>query len=152
MSDSSSWWAKKLGGGSAPAPSRPTNVPNTWNVPIQREPTPAHMAPPDDLPVEHYDAPAPAPPGQLHALDAVVRFKGSKAAQNERMECPNCTSPSRKVYLFSRAQGQNENGSRVTLAKMNANGQMCAPASVCFECGYNGLFEAFGGSLSDMSS
>lgn len=150
MSDSSSWWAKKLGTAPAPAPPRPTNVPNTWNVPVQREPTPNYQPPPDDLPVEHYDAPAPAPPGQMHALDAVVRFKGSKTAQREQTLCPNCTTGSRKVYLFSRAMGQNESGGMVRLTKMNSNGQACAPASVCFECGYNGLFEAFGGSLSDM--
>jgi len=143
---SAEWWQKKLGVGTQAPAQRPTNVPNTWNVPVVRQPT---MAPPDDIPLEEYDAPAPAPPGNIHALDAVARFKGSKSAQRERAECPNCTSPSRKVYLFSRAQGQNENGNMVRLAKMNANGQMCSPASVCFECGYNGLFEAFGGSLND---
>lgn len=141
-----SWWQRKLG--TAP---RPGPTPQTWNLPQVRQPTPNYAPPPTDLPIEEYESGEPAPPGQMHALDAVVRWKGSKTAQREQTLCPNCTTGSRKVYLFSRAQGQNEAGGNVRLTKINTAGQTCAPASVCFECGYNGIFEAFGGSLSDMN-
>lgn len=143
MSDVS-WWQKKLG--TAP---RPQSTPGTWNLPQVRQPTPNYQAPPEDLPVQQWDGGDPAPPGQIHALDAVVRFKGSKTAQREQTLCPNCSMGGRKVYLFSRAQGQNESGAMVRLTKINSAGQACAPASVCFECGYNGLFEPFGGTLND---
>lgn len=149
MSDTS-WWQRKLGGGNGQAPSRPQATPNTWNTQRAGAPAPA-WAPPPQAPIEEYDSPDPAPPGQIHALDAVVRFKGSKSAQKERELCPNCSTGGRQVYLFSRAAGQDMQGKQVRLTKINTSGQQCPPASVCFECGYNGIFETFGGSLSDMN-
>ena len=141
MGDSASWWAKKLGQPVAPPPS----TPNTWNTPQVGQPTPSYQAPPSNLPIQQYEgAPEVNATGQLHVLDAAARWKGSREAQREQQLCPNCSTPSRPVYLFSRAISQNESGSgMVRMTKINSNtGQTCEPAHSCFECGYNGLFTA----------
>lgn len=132
------WWAKKLG--IAPAPVKST--PDTWNVPRHQPPTPAYERPPQ----QQYIPPADNDPiptdenGQIHFMDAAIRWKGGDATKKEHGICPNCGSRN----YFSRSQGQ---GRRIGL--INRSGQKCQPAPICFECGYNGLFESFGGGLTE---
>jgi hypothetical protein len=138
---SSSWWAKKLGQPAA----QPQSTPNTWNLPQVGAPTPAYApAPPSQVP--EYDAPVMDDNGQIHVSDAIMRWKGGEAAKTQHDTCPNCAMKGKKSYVHSRTHGQNENGQRMSLMKINQHGQACAPAPVCFACGWRGeLYVPFGG-------
>lgn len=133
------WWARKLGMPQA----QPTATPDTWNLPRHAPPTPAHAPPPQQQYVPQAEQPIiPDENGQVHMGDAVIRWRGGDGTTKETQECPNCGSRN----YFSRSRGQ---GKRIGL--MNKHGQACQPAPICFECGYNGMFEAFGGAFTDLA-
>lgn len=70
--------------------------------------------------------------GQIHFMDAAMRWRGGKGTKTETGRCPECGS----ANFFSRKEG----------TKMTANGPV-APAPQCFDCGFNGVYEPFGGDL-----
>lgn len=128
-----SWWAKRLG--TAPPP---TSTPDAWNMPRYAPPTPSHVQAPQQQFVPQMEAPVLDENGQMHMADAIVRWRGGDGTKKETQTCPNCGGRN----YFSRSSGQ---GKRIGL--MNRSGQACPPAPICFECGYNGIFESFGGGL-----
>jgi hypothetical protein len=130
------WWAKKLGMPQA----QPQATPDTWNTPRHVPPTPSYQQPPPQQYVQPTDAPVVDENGQVHVGDAIIRWRGGDGNKEQGL-CPNCNSRN----YFSRSKGQ---GKRIGL--MNKNGQACTPAPICFECGYNGMFEAFGGAFTDL--
>ena len=140
MGDAAGWWARKLG--TTPAPS---STPDTWSLPRHAAPTPAYApAPPPVIP--QVDALVADEHGQVHVGDAIVRWRGGDGMA-ERMHCPRCAARGKQGNLmFSRSHGQ---GQRIGL--INKSGQQCAPAPICFECGYNGLYEPFGGDLNGLA-
>jgi hypothetical protein len=79
--------------------------------------------------------------GHVHYMDAAAHFRGTKEAQADSADCPNCTVPDpvtggRKPGVMMR-----RTGSKI----MNTNtGIMVEPAPVCTNCGYNGKFEQSG--------
>lgn len=123
----SNWWASKLGNAPAPA-QRPQSTPPTYATPpirIAREvvPPPAYSQPTHVLTRQE---PPQEPPvdanGQVHIIDAVRRWKGTKDAQAID-SCPSCGSP----HVFAIRRG-------------GVNGN--SPAPRCTACGWNGgLFE-----------
>jgi hypothetical protein len=134
------WWAKKLGT-ERPAP---TSTPDTWNLPRHMPPTPAHQ-----MPQQSYVPPSNAlvadENGQVHVGDAIMYWQGGEGTK-EGLHCPRCAAKGKKSNLmFGRTHGQGQK-----LGLINKSGQHCSPAPICFSCGYNGLYEPFGGDLNDM--
>lgn len=78
----------------------------------------------------------------MHVGDAITRWRGGDGAR-DGMSCPNCQAKGKPGRLmFSRTKGQG-----ASLGKINQHGQTVAPAPMCFECGYNGIYQPFGGDL-----
>lgn len=119
------WWSKKLGTDRPPA----TPTPDTWNLPRHTPPTPAHQ-----MPQQSYVPPAnamiPDENGQLHMGEAIMYWRGGEGTRKETNRCPKCNG----ANYFSRSD-----------QKVFTQNGAATPAPKCFNCGYNGLFEIFGG-------
>lgn len=108
---SSSWWAKKLGGGGQPAgptPHQPSPPPSGYYPPQpQQQPYPQQQPPPSQEQEQEGEG--------LHRGDPRSWSRASKAAKEETTTCPECGSGN----YFS-----------ATYAKKGSN------KSHCFDCGY----------------
>lgn len=122
---SSNWWASKLGA-PAPTPTRTDSTPPTYRpaegirIAAQPPPQPPAYSQQHRVPVQQIEEELPAS-GQMHIMDAIKRFKGSRAA-NAIESCPSCGSS----HIFQVTRG----------GVMGA-----APAPRCTACGWNGLFD-----------
>ncbi len=118
----SNWWASKLGSTPA-APARGNSTPPTYRsaegIRIAAQPP---APPPAYSQQQTIQAPADdsAMPAQMHIMDAIKRFRGSRAA-NAIESCPACGSP--HVFQVSKSYGG------------------ASPAPRCTACGWNGLFD-----------
>lgn len=139
MTDSSSWWAKKLGR----APVTPTQ-PQIIQPRIQPRsnglvgPSGGSITPAGTQAQMWQEQQRNGPPPVMIEDDTVPGGKrmnwrawaGGRANQEETSRCPNCGSS----HYFSRRSE----------SKITQNGT-AAPAPQCFECSYNGMFTIFGG-------
>lgn len=125
------WWAKKLG------TQQPTqrSTPDTWNLPRHTTPTPGYE-PHQQQYIPQYDALPVDENGQMHFMDGAVRWQGGEGTHTETQRCPKCHSGN---YF-----------SRKSEAKFTKNGA-ATPAPQCFNCGYNGIYTPFGGSLNSIA-
>lgn len=133
MSDSASWFARKLGG----APQQPQAYqppPQQYAPPPQPQyPQPFHQQ------AQQFVQPQPqqldgesllrAAREGLIDIGTAVRegaklWKGGKGVKTETMNCPECDSP----HFFSR-KGKGVNG--------------MPPAPICMTCGFNGLWQQY---------
>jgi hypothetical protein len=132
MSDN--WFAKKLAemrGQPAPPVQQPgyypPGPPERWSPPGQQVvviPTHQHQQFQQGV----VDTPLPADEhGQVHVWDAVQRWRGGRGTKTETAACPQC-------------------GGNNFFSRKNAVTRGHAPAPLCYDCGYNGLFEQFGNS------
>lgn len=123
---SSNWWASKLGA-PVPAPSRPASTPPTYRpaegirIAAQPPAPPPAYSQQHRVPVQQVEEEELPAGGQMHIMDAIRRFKGSKAA-NAIDSCPACGSS----HIFQVTRG-------------GVLGSVPAPR--CTACGWNGLFE-----------
>jgi hypothetical protein len=110
----SDWWAQKL----APV----TQPRHGLTVPQQPQPVYYPQQPVYQQPQQVVQEPQEAPTAEIHAIDAVKRWKGGDAARMGG-SCPECGSVSGYTngYRSGRVNG-------------------AAPRSHCFECGWNGEF------------
>lgn len=118
MTGSADWFARKLGGGGGTAqPSATPRYPATSTPPAWRPP-------PLPRPGDHTRV------TEQNFHEMAGQWQGGKGVADAAM-CPRCGSDA----LFSRS----------TEKKINVNtGQTCTPAPICYECGYNGMFEQIG--------
>ena len=135
MSDTSSWWARKLGRPAGPVNSPPQAYQPSYGPTgpsggsITPTGTQAQMwqeqqaGGPPTVMVEDPNAPG----GQRFNWRA---WSGGRGNREETGTCPNCGSSN----YFSRKQN----------AMITQNGT-ANPAPQCFECSYNGTFQIFGG-------
>jgi len=121
MSDSSGWWAKKLGTPAPPQQQQAPSYPATGPV---------------------YRGPAPLPPAtentqvtKDNVVEMAGRWQGGQGTKTETSTCPQCGSGD----YFSRT---NVPGSKV----INTNsGSTSGAAPHCYSCGYNGMYTQAGG-------
>lgn len=114
------WYARRLGGQQTLPPQNPNpNYPPTY------QPT----APPPGPPPNQYQQPQPVgpggqplPEGQIPIMDAVQMWRGGPAHRTDPHPCPSCGGQ----HYYSRTQGPSRGP---------------APAPMCFDCGYNGMFD-----------
>lgn len=144
MGDALSWYQRHVGGGPvhAPTPVQPgPSYPGTQQVlPRYQQPVPGHMPPGQQYIESQPETAVPVDEnGQIHFMDAAVRWRGGKGTKTETMSCPNCGAgcPKCKGRMFF---------SRKENTKITQNGA-AAPAPICYCCGYNGLYSPFGGDL-----
>lgn len=112
MEHDPNWYAQKLGG-KAPAQPQAYQQPQ---YPVQQPQVPAQY------PVQQQP---PQPQIKVTAENfkqAMNYWQGGEATKTERQPCPKCGSN----HYYSRSQG-------------NLRGP--APAPMCFECGFNGMYE-----------
>lgn len=112
MSDSASWYARKLGAAPprAPyAPQQPTNYPGT-------PPPPPHIppVPPATLPQVTKD----------NIADAAALWKGGQGTKTETARCPHCGGD--HFFSISNAPG----------SKVATQNGMASAAPRCYDCGY----------------
>lgn len=135
MTDTSSWWARKLGRAPAgPGPSLPPAGPYT-----APQGPPVVVQTPAGIQAQMWQEQQESGPPQLMVDDDNApggkrlnwrAWAGGKANREETATCPQCGSRN----FFSRRSE----------AKVTQNG-MATPAPQCFECSYNGMFTIFGG-------
>lgn len=129
------WYARKLGGASAPAGRQGT--PQVEQMLVRHTPAPPGYLPPGQAVVGYEDdetqPSVDAPAGQMRMGDAIMRWRGGKGTKTETQSCPSCGG---KNYF-----------SRSSQAKATQNG-LAPPAPTCFDCGFNGIYFPFGGDLS----
>lgn len=120
---SANWWASKLG--AATPTTRTESTPPTYRAPngiriaAQPQAPPPQYSRQQTIPVQ--EEPELDPNGQIHFMDAMRRWKGTRAAQAID-SCPACGSP----HVFAVQRGVNG----------------AVPAPRCTACGWNGgLFE-----------
>ena len=139
MSDSASWFARKLGG-AQPAPQAYVPPPQQYVPPPQPPAYPQQPVYPQQFQPQQYQQPQPqqvdgetllraAREGFIDIGTAVREgaklWKGGKGVKTETTNCPECDSP----HFFSR-KGRGVRG--------------MPPAPICMACGYNGLYEQYG--------
>lgn len=112
------WWSRNLGGAPPPKPVPPayTGVPPA--IPHGYQP---------QVPVQQQQQHlrAPTQPQRVdpeNLFEQAMTWEGGEGVRKERTPCPQCGS----MHFFSRS-------SKVSRGP--------APAPVCYDCGYNGLFE-----------
>jgi hypothetical protein len=119
---SANWWASKLG--ASPPATRTESTPPTYRPPGGIRIAAQPPAPPPAYTQQHSIAaeePQVDPNGQVRFMDAMKRWKGTRAAQAID-SCPACGSP----HVFAIQRGING----------------AAPAPRCTACGWNGgLFD-----------
>jgi hypothetical protein len=129
MSDSASWWARRLGQQAPPAVYQQPQAPTPPHNQYPQVPQHMHGAPENVNPnaVNEAQAIQAARTGMLDPMQVIAAAgtRGGKAARTETQNCPSCDSP----HYFQRK----------ALSKMGAS-----PAPYCHTCGYNGLFEQYG--------
>jgi hypothetical protein len=121
------WWANKLG-----APQQPQRQQQTHYVP-----PPGYVPPPQYVQPQQYEQPqqlAPDPNVPIHFMQALhtLGLRGGQARKNEGdSHCPSCGS--QNVFMMS-------NGGAI---QNSGNGNLVAPSSRCFECGWrpNGVVQ-----------
>lgn len=112
MSDAD-WWARRLG-----QPQQRTPL-----VPTPRYPQYQQQAPQ----APQYQQQAPQQPQQIpqvttdNLYDAALQWQGGEAHRKEVYACPQCGGG----HYFSRTNGPSRGP---------------APAPMCYDCGYNGMF------------
>lgn len=126
------WYARKLGGGQAPAPVAPSHPPTTQSpyARLPYQPTPQQGQPYQE---QQYQPPEEAPVEagedgswfQQMATRAASAKRPPTVKAKETYNCPECGSNNFFTRASTRKRGP-------------------APAPHCTECGYNGLFEQFG--------
>lgn len=135
MTDTNSWWARKLGRAPA-APTGPQTYQMPGNGPVG---PPTGSITPGGTQMQMVQAQQQSGPPPLMVEDPDVpggkrlnwrAWTGGKAARMETDHCPNCGSAN---YFSRRSE-----------SKVTQNG-MASPAPQCFECSYNGMFTIFGG-------
>jgi hypothetical protein len=120
MSDSSSWWAKKLAARQDPAPQPRAGLPVNM--------LPGYQQPPPQQPLYAQPQQQPFDPSQIRVttenlFQAAAHWKGGQAHRIDTQPCPQCGGN----QYFSRASGLS---------------RMPPPAPHCYNCGYNGgLFD-----------
>jgi hypothetical protein len=133
MTDTNSWWARKLGRAPAEAPSSPNSYAPTGYAPTN------YGAPAQAPPQQWQPPPEPTGPPATWIEDPSVpggkrlnwrEWRGGRANIEEKETCPNCGSTN---FFSLRSE-----------SKVTAAGRV-APAPQCFECSYNGIFTNFGG-------
>lgn len=143
MSDSSSWFARKLGLPQAPPQQQqaytqqpPAPPPQQWQT------NPQYQGPmPQNAPVQEPADPSTVGQAYLNAykgkqagvtfLDVANQWRGDRkkgAAKHEPYSCPEC--------------GGNNFFTRQSLKSTRIPGMQ--PAPLCMDCGYNGMFEQYG--------
>ncbi len=140
---SSDWWARKLQQQAPQAPQQPQHSyppvgyrppPVAPQAPVQRPMAPPQQRPQGEMPGyqeplregerQQVLDPNRDPNEQMDIVTALHYWKGGEAHRRERsLACPSCGSRN----YFSRKGAWQRAGS--------------APASHCFECGYNGIYE-----------
>ena len=125
MSDSKSWWAKRLGNQPQareqqyPTPQQgyPPAVPQQQQ---QQPGYPQQQGYQQQQPQDPYAGKKPANVGE--AVEAMKYWTGGEAVATETQRCPSCGGN----HYFSRRAGSS---------------RLPPPAPQCFDCGYNGMFE-----------
>lgn len=110
MSDSD-WWARKLGQAQQRTPLVPTpRYPQYQQQAPQQPQAPQYQQPQQQMRVT---------PENLY--DAAMQWQGGEAHRREVQPCPQCGGG----HYFSRTNGPSRGP---------------APAPMCYDCGYNGMF------------
>ena len=115
MSSDSGWWSRKLG--------TPQQQQQTPIYPQQQYP---QYQQPQQQPPMHPQAPQAQPQQQFRVTpenlyEAAMMWQGGPAARTETQACPQCGGG----HYFSRTNGPSRGP---------------APAPMCYDCGYNGMF------------
>lgn len=113
---SAGWYARHLGGGTQAPPAPPQQNPNY--PPAYQPSQPPPVAPPPTMTQQGQAL----PPGQMPLIDAVQMWRGGPAHRTDPHPCPQCGGD----HYYSRTQGPSRGP---------------APAPMCFDCGYNGMFD-----------
>ena len=115
MSNDAGWWSRKLG------------TPQQQQTPIypQQQYPQYQQQQPQQQPV-HPQAPQAQPQQQMkvtpaNLFEAAMTWQGGPAARTETQSCPQCGGG----HYFSRTNGPSRGP---------------APAPMCYDCGYNGMF------------
>jgi hypothetical protein len=114
MSNDAGWWSRKLG------------TPQQQQTPIYpQQQYPQYQQQPQQQPV-HPQAPQAQPQQQMkvtpaNLFEAAMTWQGGPAARTETQSCPQCGGG----HYFSRTNGPSRGP---------------APAPMCYDCGYNGMF------------
>lgn len=155
MSDSASWFARKLNGPQQQPPPQSYAQPPQQYQGQQQYPSINGQQPPQSpygqqSPQQYYDdeqarqtaaqqALAMVKAGQASIGQVVGLFRGSKKVRSlEPDNCPECGS----ANYFNRGSVSSSHGAGGKLMKPDGTTVQCAP--VCMDCGYNGRYEQFG--------
>lgn len=127
MASDQGWWARHLGGQQAPPP-----PPQHFQQPPPPQgyapaPPQGYQQPPQGYPPAQQPQQGPQAQPQIQVtpsnfMEAANHWQGGEGVRTETQRCPKCGGD----HYFSRAQ-------QVTRGP--------APAPLCADCGYNGLFD-----------
>lgn len=111
MSTDSDWWSRRLGN----APQQRSNAPAAYQQPQMPAQQPMHPQAPQ------YNQQQQPRVTAENLYEAAMSWQGGPAARTETQSCPQCGGG----HYFSRTNGPSRGP---------------APAPMCYDCGYNGMF------------
>ncbi len=112
MSNDAGWWSRKLG---TPQQQTPIYPQQQYPPQYQQQQAPTHPQAPQHQPQQQFKV----TPDNLY--DAAMMWQGGEAHRKDNYPCPQCGGG----HYFSRINGPSRGP---------------APAPMCYDCGYNGMF------------